>query len=77
MDVQLDFFYFISLQQIKDELIDVVTEIEKYDFQEDIKTARNQKTIGRKKFNMDPKKGKILFNLNWIFFIVSYLVCIS
>lgn len=66
------FFYFkhyvvfLSLQQIKDELCEVVAEMEALDTQDDCKHGGNSKdkqmSIGRKKFNMDPKKGKISSN---------------
>jgi cytohesin len=51
------------LQQIKDELCEVVTEMETHDTQEDNKHSNKDKqmTIGRKKFNMDPKKGMFEF----------------
>lgn len=47
-------------QQIKDELCEVVAEMEALDLQEDCKHSNKDKqmSIGRKKFNMDPKKGK-------------------
>lgn len=49
----------LEIQQIKDELIEVVAEMETHETQEDGKNAGKdrQMTIGRKKFNMDPKKG--------------------
>lgn len=49
----------IYLQQIKDELCEVVAEMEALDTQEDCKHSNKDKqmSIGRKKFNMDPKKG--------------------
>lgn len=45
--------------QIKDELCEVVSEMEALDSQEDCKHSNKDKqmSIGRKKFNMDPKKG--------------------
>ncbi|CAO1300560.1 unnamed protein product [Diamesa serratosioi] len=45
--------------QIKDELCEVVSEMESHDSQEDSKHSGKDKqmSIGRKKFNMDPKKG--------------------
>lgn len=48
------------LQQIKDELGEVVSEMEALDVPEDNKHSNKEKqmSIGRKKFNMDPKKGK-------------------
>lgn len=51
------------LQQIKDELCEVVTEMETLDSQEDCKHSNKDKqmSIGRKKFNMDPKKGRFFF----------------
>lgn len=47
-------------QQIKDELCEVVAEMEALDSQEDCKHSNKNKqmSIGRKKFNMDPKKGE-------------------
>ncbi|KAH8329026.1 hypothetical protein KR074_001876 [Drosophila pseudoananassae] len=46
-------------KQIKDELCEVVTEMEALDVPEDCKHSNKDKqmSIGRKKFNMDPKKG--------------------
>ncbi|XP_030376929.1 uncharacterized protein LOC115625861 isoform X1 [Scaptodrosophila lebanonensis] len=46
-------------QQIKDELCEVVSEMEALDVPEDCKHSNKDKqmSIGRKKFNMDPKKG--------------------
>ncbi|XP_063702865.1 uncharacterized protein LOC134832685 isoform X1 [Culicoides brevitarsis] len=46
-------------EQIKDELIEVVAEIETHESQDDSKNSSKdrQLTMGRKKFNMDPKKG--------------------
>ncbi|XP_055683614.1 cytohesin-1 isoform X5 [Lutzomyia longipalpis] len=46
-------------KQIKDELCEVVSEMESLDSQEDCKYSNKDKqmSIGRKKFNMDPKKG--------------------
>ncbi|XP_068150725.1 uncharacterized protein step isoform X2 [Drosophila tropicalis] len=48
-----------NLKQIKDELCEVVTEMETLDVPEDCKHSNKDKqmSIGRKKFNMDPKKG--------------------
>lgn len=62
------FFY---LQQIKDELCEVVAEMEGLDSQEDCKHSNKNKqmSIGRKKFNMDPKKGKC-------YFILGYYQCL-
>lgn len=50
----------MQIQQIKDELGEVVAEMEALDIQEDCKHSNREKqmSIGRKKFNMDPKKGK-------------------
>lgn len=47
------------LQQLKDELCEVVNEMEGLDCGEDGKKGNKTKmmSIGRKKFNMDPKKG--------------------
>lgn len=47
------------LQQLKDELCEVVSEMESLDSGEDGKNSNKTKmmSIGRKKFNMDPKKG--------------------
>ncbi|CAK1547265.1 unnamed protein product [Leptosia nina] len=46
-------------QQLKDELGEVVAELEALDGQEECKqnSKAKQMSIGRKKFNMDPKKG--------------------
>lgn len=46
-------------KQIKDELCEIVSEMEALDSQEDCKHSNKDKqmSIGRKKFNMDPKKG--------------------
>lgn len=57
-----DTFLFFNLQQIKDELCEVVAEMEALDSQEDCKHSNKNKqmSIGRKKFNMDPKKGKLI-----------------
>ncbi|XP_026843102.1 ankyrin repeat, PH and SEC7 domain containing protein secG isoform X1 [Drosophila persimilis] len=46
-------------KQIKDELCEVVSEMEVLDVPEDCKHSNKDKqmSIGRKKFNMDPKKG--------------------
>lgn len=51
---------FVYFQQIKDELCEVVAEMEALDSQEDCKHSNKNKqmSIGRKKFNMDPKKGE-------------------
>ncbi|CAG5050213.1 unnamed protein product [Parnassius apollo] len=45
-------------QQLKDELGEVVAELEALDGQEECKqnSKAKQMSIGRKKFNMDPKK---------------------
>uniref|UniRef100_W8AIF8 Cytohesin-2 n=1 Tax=Ceratitis capitata TaxID=7213 RepID=W8AIF8_CERCA len=50
----------LEIQQIKDELGEVVSEMEALDVPEDNKHSNKEKqmSIGRKKFNMDPKKGK-------------------
>lgn len=50
---------FVLLQQLKDELCEVVSEMETLDSGEDGKNSNKAKmmSIGRKKFNMDPKKG--------------------
>lgn len=52
-------FLLLITQQIKDELCEVVAEMEKLDLHEDCKHSNKDKqmSIGRKKFNMDPKKG--------------------
>ncbi|XP_020809376.1 cytohesin-1 isoform X2 [Drosophila kikkawai] len=49
----------LEIQQIKDELCEVVSEMEALDVPEDCKHSNKDKqmSIGRKKFNMDPKKG--------------------
>jgi len=51
----------LSFQQIKDELNEVVSEMEALDVPEDCKHSNKDKqmSIGRKKFNMDPKKGEL------------------
>lgn len=51
---------FYLLQQLKDELGEVVAELEALDGQEECKqnSKAKQMSIGRKKFNMDPKKGE-------------------
>lgn len=47
------------MQQIKDELCEVVSEMEALDVPEDKHSNKDkQMSIGRKKFNMDPKKGE-------------------
>uniref|UniRef100_A0A1A9WX99 Uncharacterized protein n=1 Tax=Glossina brevipalpis TaxID=37001 RepID=A0A1A9WX99_9MUSC len=48
-----------DIKQIKDELCEVVSEMEALDVPEDCKHSNKDKqmSIGRKKFNMDPKKG--------------------
>lgn len=56
------------LQQLKDELGEVVAELEALDGQEECKqnSKAKQMSIGRKKFNMDPKKGEQkLINTSW------------
>lgn len=47
------------LQQLKDELGEVVSEMESLDCSDETKHTNKAKmmSIGRKKFNMDPKKG--------------------
>jgi hypothetical protein len=53
-------FRFLSLspqQQIKDELCEVVQEMESHDSENKHSSKEKQMSIGRKKFNMDPKKG--------------------
>lgn len=47
-----------SVQQIKDELCEVVQEMESHDSENKHSSKEKQMSIGRKKFNMDPKKGK-------------------
>ncbi|CAH0564682.1 unnamed protein product [Brassicogethes aeneus] len=49
----------LQIQHIKDELNEVVSEMESLDTGEDGKNSNKTKmlSIGRKKFNMDPKKG--------------------
>lgn len=44
-------------QQIKDELCEVVHEMESHDSENKHSSKEKQMSIGRKKFNMDPKKG--------------------
>lgn len=54
------FLSFFALQQIKDELCEVVSEMEALDVPEDKHSNKDkQMSIGRKKFNMDPKKGEL------------------
>lgn len=53
-------FQFSKQQQIKDELCEVVQEMESHDSENKHSSKEKQMSIGRKKFNMDPKKGKIL-----------------
>jgi hypothetical protein len=54
---------FLSLfshhQQIKDELCEVVQEMESHDSENKHSSKEKQMSIGRKKFNMDPKKGEL------------------
>lgn len=61
--VQTEFNFrlsFFPLQQIKDELCEVVSEMEALDVPEDKHSNKDkQMSIGRKKFNMDPKKGEL------------------
>lgn len=45
-------------QQIKDELCEVVQEMESHDSENKHSSKEKQMSIGRKKFNMDPKKGE-------------------
>lgn len=54
--------FFLYFQQLKDELGEVVAELEALDGQEECKqnSKAKQMSIGRKKFNMDPKKGEEL-----------------
>lgn len=53
------FFFSIRFKALKDELCEVVSEMESLDSGEDGKNSNKAKmmSIGRKKFNMDPKKG--------------------
>ncbi|XP_013391576.1 cytohesin-1-like isoform X2 [Lingula anatina] len=48
-----------EIKQLKDEIAEVTAEMESMDFSEDSKNnpKTKQMSIGRKKFNMDPKKG--------------------
>lgn len=57
---------FLLLQQLKDELGEVVAELDALDGQEECKqnSKAKQMSIGRKKFNMDPKKGKRFASLD-------------
>jgi hypothetical protein len=50
-------FAFPPKQQIKDELCEVVQEMESHDSENKHSSKEKQMSIGRKKFNMDPKKG--------------------
>lgn len=52
-------FFSFSPQQLKDELCEVVSVMEALDCGEEGKNSNKAKmmSIGRKKFNMDPKKG--------------------
>jgi uncharacterized membrane protein len=45
------------IQQIKDELSEVVQEMESHENENKHPSKEKQMSIGRKKFNMDPKKG--------------------
>ncbi|UYV64043.1 CYTH1 [Cordylochernes scorpioides] len=49
----------LCVQQLKDEISEVQAEMDKVDAQDDSKTNTKAKqlSIGKKKFNMDPKKG--------------------
>jgi cytohesin len=49
--------HIIKKQQIKDELAEVVQEMEQHDSESKHSSKEKQMSIGRKKFNMDPKKG--------------------
>lgn len=49
--------FFSFVQQIKDELCEVVQEMESHDSENKHSSKEKQMSIGRKKFNMDPKKG--------------------
>ena len=53
----LSFFPYNPKQQIKDELCEVVQEMESHDSENKHSSKEKQMSIGRKKFNMDPKKG--------------------
>lgn len=57
-------FYHISSssspQQIKDELSEVVQEMESHENEIKHPSKEKQMSIGRKKFNMDPKKGNCI-----------------
>lgn len=48
----------LKKQQIKDELCEVVQEMESHDSENKHSSKEKQMSIGRKKFNMDPKKGE-------------------
>lgn len=50
-------FHF-SRQQTKDELCEVVQDMESHGADNKHSSKEKQMSIGRKKFNMDPKKGK-------------------
>lgn len=52
--------HFSLSQQIKDELCEVVQEMESHDSENKHSSKEKQMSIGRKKFNMDPKKGKLV-----------------
>lgn len=54
----LSFLFLFRQQQIKDELCEVVQEMESHDSENKHSSKEKQMSIGRKKFNMDPKKGK-------------------
>lgn len=47
-------------QQIKDELSEVVQEMESHENETKHPSKEKQMSIGRKKFNMDPKKGNCI-----------------
>ena len=49
-----------SPQQIKDELSEVVQEMESHENESKHPSKEKQMSIGRKKFNMDPKKGNCI-----------------
>lgn len=55
-------FFFLRQQQIKDELCEVVQEMESHDSENKHSSKEKQMSIGRKKFNMDPKKGEYPLN---------------
>lgn len=63
--VSFFFFPLSKKQQIKDELCEVVSEMESHDSENKHSSKEKQMSIGRKKFNMDPKKGIKILPPSW------------